>query len=270
MKRRLFIGLCAALAVPAPALAVTAWEDISSQLYGDRPLTPAGDHIALDAPYRTDNDARTVIGARIDGPDGRLIDKVTVVLDENPMPVSAVLDFARPLPRVLFELTLRINGPTPLHVIAETTDGTLYVTEGFVKTSGQGACAAPPGTNPDDALATLGEMTIDLSPLSGSELAARLGALSQAEGRLDVGISHPSLSGLQKDQVTLLFIPMRYVETLEIDLDGQPYVDITGSISLAENPRIGVGAPSSTRRADVTMTDTDGTVTHAGRSFPGY
>lgn len=271
MNRRLVLCMCAALAGPAPALAATAWEDISGQLYGIRALTPAGDHIALDVPYRTENDARTVLGARIEGPGGRLIDKVTVVLDENPMPVSAVLDFARPLPRVMFEMTLRINGPTPLHVVAETTDGQLYVAEGFVKTSGQGACAAPPGTNPEDALASLGEMTIDLVPLSqGADLAARLGAQSQEMARMDIDISHPSLSGLQRDQVTLLFIPMRYVEKLQVELDGEAYVDITGSISLAENPRVGLSAPADTREAEVTMTDTDGTVTRAKRRFSGY
>jgi len=253
-----------------PVEAATAWEEISAQLYGDRPLVAAGAEIALDVPYRTQNDARTVMSARIAPSGGRLIDTVTIVLDENPMPVSAALDFAEPTPRAFVELTLRINGPTPLHVVAETTDGTLYVAEAFVKTSGQGACAAPPGIDPEEALATLGEMTLALSTFSGDGIAARLGALSKAEGRLDVDISHPSLSGLQKDQVTLLFIPMRYIENLQIDLDGQPYVDITGSISLSENPRIGLGAPASTRRADVTMTDTDGTVTHASRTFPGY
>ncbi|SIO47271.1 sulfur-oxidizing protein SoxY [Rhodovulum sp. ES.010] len=255
----------------APVTAATAWEDIRASLYGDRPITEAGTHIAVESPYRTGNDARTPIGIRVTGPNGRLVDRVSVILDENPMPVSAVLDLARPMPSVFFEVTLRFNGPTPLHVVAETADGQLYVTEAFVKTSGQGACAAPPGTDPDAALASLGEMTIEMqAPASSGDAAARLGALAGREARVDVNISHPSHSGLQMDQISLLFIPMRYVETLDIDLDGQPYAQVTGSISLSENPRIGLSAPGATRSVGVTMTDTDGTVTRAERSLPGY
>ena len=72
------------------------------------------------------------------------------------------------------------------------------------------------------------------------------------------------------DQISLLFIPMRYVEDLEIDLDGAGYVGVTGSISLSENPRLGVSIPARTRSVDVTLTDTSGTVTHAHKSLAGY
>ncbi|MFW5816696.1 MAG: quinoprotein dehydrogenase-associated SoxYZ-like carrier, partial [Wenzhouxiangella sp.] len=215
-----------------PGVAATAWEDIRASLYGDRPIAEAGDHITVESPYRTGNDARTPIGIRVTGPDGQLVDRVSVILDGNPMPVSAVLDLARPLPSVFFEVTLRFNGPTPLHVVAETADGQLFVAEAFVKTSGQGACSAPPGTDPEAALASLGEMTIQMGALpAAGDAAARLGALAGGDGQVDVDISHPSHSGLQMDQISLLFIPMRYVETLDIELDGQPYAQVTGSIS---------------------------------------
>ena len=72
------------------------------------------------------------------------------------------------------------------------------------------------------------------------------------------------------DQISLLFIPMRYVENVEIDLDGAGYVDMTGSISLSENPQVSLSVPGQTQQVDVTMTDTDGTVTHASKTLPGY
>ena len=200
-----------------------------------------------------------------------MLGKVSLILDENPMPVSAVFAFDAPLPRFFFDVTMRINGPTPLHVVAETTDGQLYVAETFVKTSGQGACAAPPGSDLDVALETLGEMDILIGANRESATTLdRLGALAQREKRVDVDISHPSLSGMQMDQITLLFIPMRYVETLDVDLDGAGYVEMTGSISLSENPRIGMSVPGKTQTVGVTMTDTDGTVTHAQKSVEGY
>lgn len=258
-----------ALALAGPATAGTSWQDISAELFGDRLLTPGSGLIAIDSPYRTQNDARTTIAVQIAAPPGALVDRAWLVLDENPMPVSAVFDLAQPQPRFRFDVTMRINGPTPLHVVAETEAGQLFVAEGFVKTSGLGACSAPPGTDPDAALATLGEISIDVQQAGGG-IAQRLAGLAGAEAQLDIDILHPSHSGMQMDQISLLFIPMRYVSDVAVDLDGGSFVEITGSISLSENPRIGMGVPSGTRQVGVTMTDTDGTVTHAEKVLPGF
>lgn len=264
MSIRSFI-LIAALSVPfATHAAEPAWTELSAQLYDGRALQDGSSLIAIDSPYRTDNDARTRIAVEVAAPPGLNLGRVTLILDENPMPVSADFAFDAPLPRFFFDVTMRINGPTPMHVVAETTDNQLFVAEAFVKTSGQGACAAPPGTDPKLALATLGDMTIGIGDMPGGDV------LALRDRRVDVDISHPSLSGMQMDQITLLFIPMRYVEKLDVDLDGKGYVDVTGSISLSENPRISMSAPGSLRRVDVTMTDTDGTVTHATHSVAGY
>jgi sulfur-oxidizing protein SoxY len=142
------------------------------------------------------------------------------------------------------------------------------VAETFVKTSGLGACSAPPGNDPEEALATLGEIEIELAgtlPTDGSAT-----AFLNRLNRMDVDIDHPSHSGMQMDQISLLFIPMRYVETVEIDLDGAGYVDMTGSISLSENPQVGLSVPWRSRSVDVTMTDTDGTVTRAHKKLAGF
>ncbi|MEO9777825.1 MAG: quinoprotein dehydrogenase-associated SoxYZ-like carrier [Sedimentitalea sp.] len=260
-----------AFAVPAQAVEDPSWPDLSASIFDERTLLDGSDIIAIDSPYRTGNDSRTLIAAQLEAPGGRMLGKVTLVLDENPMPVSAVFKFDTPLPRFYFQATMRINGPTPLHVVAETTDGQLFVAESFVKTSGQGACAAPPGTDPKEALATLGNMNIgiDALPGGGSSLDL-LGGLALRDKQVDVDISHPSHSGMQMDQISLLFIPMRYVENVEIDLDGAGYVDMTGSISLSENPRVSMTVPARTRTVDVTMTDTDGTISKAQKTLAGY
>lgn len=264
--------LAAALLLVAalPAQADEAWDSIRDELYGARTLNDGANVIAIDAPYRTANDARTLVGAQIAAPAGLLLGRVTLVLDENPMPVSAIFELEKPLPRFFFDVTMRVNGPTPLHVVAETTDGQLWMAESFVKTSGQGACAAPPGTDPEEALATLGRMEIGVERLLPGTRSGSLQGLASRQSKLDVDIRHPSHSGMQMDQISLLFIPMRYVEDVEIDLDGAGYVDITGSISLSENPRVGLSVPRATRSVDVTMSDTEGTVTHAHKDLAGF
>ena len=260
---RFVLALCAIL-IAGPAFAATAWDDIRYSLYGDRILRPGADVVQLDAPYRTDNDIRTVIGAELTAPPNAMISKVTLVLDENPMPVSAVFSLAEPQPAFAFSATMRINGPTPIHVVAETTDGEAYVVEGYVKTSGLGACAAPPGTDPEEALATLGEMELFLAEPDAGSLTGQVMALaSEGTKELSVDVQHPSHSGMQKDQISLLFIPMRYVSDLDIGVNGAPYAGVTGSISMSENPSLTLTVPKQAQTATVRMTDTDGTVTEA-------
>lgn len=268
-----YLTLCAALlgATALPAFASnSAWESISAELYGDRMLLDGGSVIAIDAPYRTFEDSRTKLAAQVIAPADTLVQKVTVVLDKNPMPVSAVFDLDTPQASFYFDITMRINGPTPLHVVAETIDGRVFVSETMVKTSGQGACSAPPGTDPELALATLGQMQIEVGEELPGVAAGKLTSLASRLNRMDLDISHPSHSGMQMDQISLLFIPMRYVETVDIDLDGTGFATMTGSISLSENPRVGLSVPRATQSVDVTMIDTDGTVATAHKTLPGY
>ena len=258
-------------ATALPALATNeAWEAVKDQLYGDRLLLDGQNVIAIDAPYRTFDDARTDLAAQVIAPKGTEIAKVTVVLDENPMPVSAIFALDTPQPSFYFDITMRVNGRTPMHVIAETTDGRTFVSEQLVKTSGSGACAAPPGTDPELALVSLGQMDIQMAHTVPGVATGKLTSLASRLNRMDVDISHPSHSGMQMDQISLLFIPMRYVENVKIDLDGAGFVDLTGSISLSENPRIGLSVPSRTQTVDVTMTDTSGTVATMHKTLTGF
>ncbi|WP_300035578.1 quinoprotein dehydrogenase-associated SoxYZ-like carrier [uncultured Roseobacter sp.] len=268
-RMTLAAALLCATALPAFA-AGEAWESVRTQLYGERGLLDGRNVIAIDAPYRTYEDARTELAAQIVAPKGTAVSKVTLVLDENPMPVSAVFALEEPQTTFYFDVTMRINGPTPMHVIAETTDGRVFVSEQMVKTSGQGACAAPPGTDPEAALATLGQMQIDVAGDLPGVGDGKLQSLAARLSRMDLDISHPSHSGMQMDQISLLFIPLRYVETVDVDLDGAGFVEMTGSISLSENPRVGLSVPRRTQSVDVTMTDTDGTIATAHKTLPGF
>lgn len=267
--RRIATTLLALTLATAPAYGVeTTWDGIKETLYPHRALQDGTGVIAIDAPYRTPDDARTDIKADIIAPEGLNIGSVTLVLDENPMPVSAIFRLDTPQPRFFFDVTMRVDGPTPLHVVVETTDSRLWVAETFVKTSGLGACSAPPGTDPKEALATLGQMKIEM--VGGLPMVAGLRGLTNRFTQLDVDISHPSHSGLQMDQISLLFIPMRYVDSVTVDLDGKGYVDLEGSISLSENPRVGISVPNSTQSVDVTVTDTDGTVSRSKKQLSGF
>ena len=89
-------------------------------------------------------------------------------------------------------------------------------------------------------------------------------------GRLvQLDMDHPSHSGMQMDQITLLFIPARYVDTIEVKRDGQPMFTMTGSISFSENPAIRFEVPDDALGVGVKMTDTEGETFEETFTMPG-
>lgn len=159
-------ALCLA---PAAAFATgyktVEWSDLKAEIYGDAEILPGDGMMTLDAPIRSPNDAEVPINLSAQLFDGSAIRSVTLIIDENPMPVSAVWTFDTPRQSVSLGANMRFNGPSPLHAVIETDDGRRYMVERFVKTSGLATCSAPPVGDPKAAIASIGEMeVIDKTP----------------------------------------------------------------------------------------------------------
>ena len=252
--------------LPGTGFAGEAWDDISSMMFEDRVvINAAANDVILNTPYRTTDDRRTRMGGTVSLPNGTLIDKVYLVIDENPMPVSAVFDLDRPMSEFSFDMTMRLNGPSGIHLVVETTDGEILVREGYTKTSGLGACAAPPATDPVIALQTLGQMELALAPAS-SDAKTRLASLASSSSsssllsksvRAEIAFRHPSHSGLQMNQITLLYLPARFIETIKFATDETPLFTMTGSISISEDPSLAVTLPAGSSTLTVKMIDTE-------------
>jgi sulfur-oxidizing protein SoxY len=240
-----FVFLLAASAASADE---TSWAEVRGALWPGRAVAEAAGLVTLDAPARAADDRAVPVTVEARAPDGAAIRRVTLVVDDNPAPVSAALEALAPADALTFGVTLRLNGPSDLRAVLETADGRLFMAATRVKTSGLGACAAPPGVDEATAMATLGRMTLDGA-----------GAL-EADDDLRLRVAHPSYSGLQMDQVTLLFRPARFVETVEIEGDAGPLWRVTGSISLSENPVFAFDRPEGSDALRVRVTDSDGAV----------
>lgn len=219
------------LAGSGKALAVdeTAWNDIRSQLFGeDRTIHDGRDVIAIEAPDRA-LDAAIVpvsIEARMDQTDERYIEKIILVIDENPAPVAATFHLSPRNGLADISTRVRINAYTTVRAIAETNDGQLYMADTFVKASG--GCAAPATKDSELAMSRLGQMRMK-----------QIGAWEKGEpAEIQFMVSHPNYSGLQTDQLTQLWIPAHYVTDVELTLDGEPILSIEGDISLSENPTV--------------------------------
>lgn len=254
MLRASCLALALAAGVSLPAIAggyqTVNWPELKAEIYDAREILPGGGLVSLEAPVRSMNDARVPVEIAARAPVGKEIRSLTLIVDENPMPVSAIFELAQPLTAARFGLDLRLNGPTPVRAVLETTDGQLYMREQFVKTSGLGACSAPPVGDPDAAVAAIGQM-------EAREAVAAAGASGMR--RVRVEMRHPQHTGLQMDQVSLLFIPARFVDTVAVSAGGKPLFKMTGSISLAEDPALEFGLDDQATAVTVRLTDTDGT-----------
>ncbi|UIJ72244.1 quinoprotein dehydrogenase-associated SoxYZ-like carrier [Aurantimonas sp. HBX-1] len=206
----------------AAAASPSSWASLKGDLFGDRELVEGSDAVSIEAPDRATDPAIVPVTLRLDP--AKAIRKVTLVIDENPAPVAATFDIAENAGVTQLSTRVRVNEYTDIHAIAEAADGTLYVTSKFVKAAG--GCAAPAAKDPEVAAREMGQMKLRFfeAPADSTEREAQL------------MIRHPNNSGLQKDQVTLLYIPAHFVSELEVTRGGERLFSMTGGISISEDP----------------------------------
>jgi sulfur-oxidizing protein SoxY len=207
------------------------WQKVRASLFQARPIAAATDDvISLEAPTRAEDAAIVPIAirTRLSQAAARRIDKVYLIIDNNPSPISAIFQFTPLSGRADIETRVRIDEYTHVRAIAETNDGKLYMTTRFLKAAG--GCSAPPGKDAQSALASLGRMKFRVEAAPGATGAAREPVLAQ------LMISHPNNSGLAMDQVSRLFTPAHFVRTVKISYAGQPVMSADVDFSISENP----------------------------------
>ncbi|MEL6961373.1 MAG: quinoprotein dehydrogenase-associated SoxYZ-like carrier [Pseudomonadota bacterium] len=225
------------------------WDELRYDVIGDTEIQNGPAILELDAPYRA-HDAATVpiILRQLDAT--AAITTATVVIDENPAPVAAILGFSPAMAPIDFELRVRVDQYSNVRVLAETNEG-LSMSGRFVKASG--GCSAPASRDPEMALADLGKMKLRM--FSDEPL------ISIPRREAQIMIRHPNYSGLQRDQVTQLFIPAHFIDHMEVWQGDDLLFTMDGGISVSENPVFRFtyadnGAPDLLVKA----TDTEGNV----------
>jgi sulfur-oxidizing protein SoxY len=239
-RRTVLLTLAGAAVVTArPALAQIkngdnpdaspVWQKVRASLFGDKPITsPADDLIELEAPVRAEDAAIVPVAIRTRFPQkaDRYVEKVWLIIDNNPSPISAIFNFTPASGRADVETRVRVDEYTHMRAIAQTNDGKLYMTTRFVKASG--GCSAPPGKDQASALATLGKMRFKVE----GEVKANQPALAQ------LMISHPNNSGLAMDQLTRQYTPAHFVRRVNVTYGGKPVMSADLDFSISENPNL--------------------------------
>ena len=229
---------------------VEQWQQIKTELFGDRVVKDAGDLIALETPYRALDAAvvpveirSTMIQTR-----ERYITNLFLVIDMNPSPIAAVFRFPGDRPWETISTRVRVNAYTHVRVLAETNDGDIYMASNFVKAAG--GCSAPSLKDPAKAAANIGKMKLVLPDEPESGGATWLAKLL---------IRHPNSSGLQFDQVARQYIPADYIRNIDVRYQGRPLFSVDTDISISEDPAISFGfIREGEGDLDVRVTDSEG------------
>src|SRR5947209_9598631 len=225
----LAIALATAASAQSPA-PPDPWPSIASDLFHDRAMQSGDGLITLDAPYRAEDAALVpmTLGVALPPGDSRHVKKITLVIDQNPAPMAASFEIGPNSGMTSIATRLRVNDYTNVHQVAELSDGQLYVVQKYVKAAG--GCSAPAGKHMDEANAHLGEMR--LREIAAKPDAASTPALREAQ----LMIRHPNNSGLQMDQVSHLYIPARYIDSLKVYQGDDLIFAMEGGISISEDP----------------------------------
>jgi sulfur-oxidizing protein SoxY len=250
-------GIALHLGAAQPAFAATpedAWPALAGDVFKGRPLADGTGLLAIEMPARAEDAAIVPVTLRVTLPQGdaRHLKTMTLVIDDNPAPVAATFKIADNAGVSAISTRVRVNSYTNVHAVAELSDGQLYMVKTYVKASG--GCAAPAAKNADEAVATLGQMKFRqfAKPTEGPASASR---------EAQIMIRHPNNSGLQRDQVSLLYIPAYFVDELKVWQGDALLFSMEGGISVSEDPNFRFDfRPNGAATFRVEAKDTDGKV----------
>ena len=234
-----------------------SWPDVKKLLFKDASIIDDETFVTLMAPARSEDAALTPIKLAIHAPpgDARRVVKVSLVIDENPVPLAAEFTLGAKAEVTEIETRVRVNAYTNIHAVAELSDGSLHTTKVYVKAAG--GCSAPATKNFEAA--DIGKMKLRVVD-------------DEKPGRADyvVMMRHPNNSGLQMDQVTRLYTPARYLDHLAIYQGDELVFSVEGGISISEDPNFRFDfARTDARTLRVEAHDIDNARFQASWPIPG-
>lgn len=201
------------------------WDKVNNGFFSGKQLED-GPFIHITAPKRAASGAQVPFAFSIDYPSTRddYIKNVTLVVPENPVPLTAVFHFTPDSGKVDIATRIRLEVDDYVHVVAETSDGRYFRNAVPIKASG--GCGGTVGGDASEARKTAGQMKLAaVEPIQAGK---------PAQARLM--IRHPMYTGLQRDLMTQGFRPAYYIKNLDIRFNDKPVLQADTYIGISEDP----------------------------------
>jgi sulfur-oxidizing protein SoxY len=213
------IVMCLVSLGPGPSVWAQAesqteqWAQLRQSLFGARPIDegPTG-VIQVEVPFRPEDAGAVPVSIKATVPQSadRYVKRIVVIIDKNPEPLAAVFHLTPQSGLASIETEMRVDTHSPLRVIAESSDGKLYMQVKMVKAAG--GCAALPVLDADIAAA-----------------AARI-------GQTKLRLNHPNYTGFQMHPIKLYPISAHYVTHVTVTYDGKPILTAETTIASSSDP----------------------------------
>jgi sulfur-oxidizing protein SoxY len=202
------------------------WQKVRADLFPAATIAAGESVIVLETPKRAEDAAIVPVAIRAKFPQSsdRYIQKLWLIIDNNPSPIAAVFQLTPESGRADIETRMRVEQYTYVRAIALTSDGKLYMVSNYVKASG--GCSAPASKDAEAAKANVGKMRIRVDEA----------LVADRPARAQVMISHPNDSGLAMDQVTRTYAVPHFVRSVEVRHNGKLIMSADVDFSISENP----------------------------------
>jgi sulfur-oxidizing protein SoxY len=205
--RALLVLMFASPTLCAEQSEVDVWESLLRPTYfGDTVLIEGRSIIDMKTPYRAEDAAFTPVSitAGIEQTPAQYIAKIYLFVEKNPQPLVGKFALSPHTGRADLAMRVRVDMYTNIRAVAVLNTGEHHLVTNFVKA--QGGCSAPLAADYAAAMERIGDMKFRAVPSAESD-------------DLMIGqflLSHPNVTGMQKDQKTQLFRPEHYVKTVKL------------------------------------------------------
>lgn len=236
------VPLLAALASPVMAedkLQITRPKDVKSDVdlwatflrdayFKDVNLIEDKTVVDMKTPYRAEDAAVTPVSitAQFDQSPERYIEKLYVIVDNNPQPLVGTFEFTPDTGKADIALRVRIDRYTNIRAVAVLNNGEHHMVTNYVKASG--GCSDPFGGDIYDALKHAGKMKFK----TVGEVLADSTQLGQ------FAVSHPNFTGMSINQRTGNIVPPHYINRVTLTYNGKLVMKANTGISISQDPSI--------------------------------
>lgn len=205
------------------------WESIRMQLFGEKAISEEPAVISLIAPGRAFDGARVPVTMRalVSQTEEEHIEKLYLIVDNNPVPVAATFDFQTGKQWSTLDTELRVNEYSFVRAVAQMNDGGLFMSSSFVKAVG--GCSAPPSSYERSDASLLGTFSGGVEQLFNPKVPAVA----------RIRITHPNASGMQFDQFSRTYIPAHYIHTMHAIFNDKPLFTLETNFSMSQDPVLG-------------------------------
>lgn len=211
------------LAATASADEDRQWPQIRQLMFGDREVQPGvGQVVELLAPQRAEDAAVVpiMIRTRMEQSAQRFIRHLYLVIDNNPSPFGVKFTLTPEAGKADIETRVRLDSSSPIRVVAELNDGSLWMNSKMVY--GAGGCSSS-GAKNELALRNLGKVRLSVDEQFASQGDPLLAHLR---------VSHPQWTGMGTDNPD----PARYVRKIKVTYAEREVLSADLDFTVSENP----------------------------------